>query len=128
MNRRTLEHARNFVLVVGALAFIGVIASVGCTSSESNRTAYAASNPAAKTTTIPVEGMSCVACAARVKQTLKELAGVQAAEVNLEHRNVQVRYLDGQISPERLVAAINQLGYKAGRPSVEASQPVAEPQ
>jgi len=128
MNRRTLEHTTNLVLVAGALAFIGVVASVGCTTSESNRTAHAASNPATKTVTIPVEGMSCSACAARVKQTLKGIAGVQTAEVNLEHRNVQVRYLDGQISPERLAAAINQLGYKAGRPSVETSPPVVEPQ
>jgi len=128
MNRSTLEHARNLVLVAGALAFIGVVASVGCSSSESNRTAHAASDPAARTVTIPVEGMSCSACVARVRKTLKGIASIQAVEVNLEHRNVQVRYLDGQISPERLVAVINQLGYKAGRPSVEASPPVAEPQ
>ena len=64
----------------------------------------------------------------RVKQTLKGIAGGQSVEVNLEHRNVQVRYLDGRVSPERLVAAINQLGYKAGRPNVEASPPLVEPQ
>ena len=32
MNRRTLEHARSLVLVAGALAFVGVVASVGCTN------------------------------------------------------------------------------------------------
>ena len=114
--------ARNLVLVAGALAFIGAGAAVGCGGSESNGAAHAATSPAAKTVTIPAEGMSCGACAARVKQTLKKIAGVQDVQVNLERRNIQVRYLEGQVSFERLVAAINQLGYKAGKPSAETGQ------
>jgi Cu+-exporting ATPase len=109
------EFLRNLVLFAGALILIGVVASVGCSKSQTNiGTVQAASNAAVKTITIPVEGMSCAACAARVKKTLKEMPGVQAVELNLEHRNAQVRYVDGQVSPERLVIAINQLGYKAG--------------
>ena len=114
--------ARNLVLVAGALAFIGAGAAVGCGGSESNGAAHAATSPAAKTVTIPAEGMSCGACAARVKQTLKKIAGVQDVQVNLERRNVQARYLDGQVSPERLADAISQLGYKAGKPSAGTGQ------
>ena len=36
-----------------------------------------------QTVSIPVEGMSCMSCAARVKQTLKEIEGVQHVEVSL---------------------------------------------
>lgn len=131
MNLLTMNHknlcatgfARYFVLVTGAAMFMGVVASVGCSRSQTNAgTVLAASDPALKTVTIPVESMSCAACAARVKKTLKEIPGVQAVELNLEHRNAQVRYLDGQVSPERMVAAINQLGYKAGKPALAGTK------
>jgi copper chaperone CopZ len=42
--------------------------------------------------------------------------GVVEVEISLEHRNAWIRYVEGKVSPERLVAAINQLGYKAGTP------------
>ena len=106
---------------VGALGVLGIILSA-CASRPTVSTALAADNPAIKTVMIPVEGMSCAACAARVKKTLKEMPGVQAVELNLEHRNAQVRYVDGQVSPERLVAAINQLGYKAGAPTLAGTR------
>ena len=67
--------------------------------------------------TIPVEGITCGACAASIKTTLKSVAGVRAVEVNLERRTVLVRYAPGQVPPERLVAEINELGYKAILPA-----------
>ena len=73
-----------------------------------------------KTVLIPVEGMSCVVCAASVKNGLQSIDGVQEAEINLEQREARVRYVEGQVSPEQLVAAINQLGYKAGTAVPEA--------
>ncbi|MCR4300347.1 MAG: heavy-metal-associated domain-containing protein, partial [Sulfuricaulis sp.] len=65
---------------------------------------------------IPVEGMTCAACAARVKRTLEDIEGVVSAEVGLAERNVKVRYVDKKLSSENLVAAINALGYKARAP------------
>lgn len=73
-----------------------------------------------KTVLIPVEGMSCVVCAARVKKGLQSIDGVQEAEIDLERREARVRYVEGKVSPEQLVAAVNQLGYKAGTPAPEA--------
>src|SRR5438128_10274267 len=67
---------------------------------------------------IPVEGMSCVSCAATVKKTLQTIAGVAEVEVSLEHRTARIRYVDGKVSPDQLVAAINRLGYRAGLPRV----------
>jgi Cu+-exporting ATPase len=107
----------------GVTILLGLVSSMACSSSRSNIvTAQAASAPAAKTVTIPIEGMSCAACAARVKKTLKELPGVQAVNLNLEHRNAQVTYIEDQQSPERLVSAINKLGYKAGAPRLAGTQ------
>ncbi len=65
---------------------------------------------------IPVEGMTCAACAARVKRTLVDIEGVVSAEVSLADRNVQVRYVDKKLHSESLVTAINALGYKARAP------------
>ncbi|WP_158633664.1 heavy-metal-associated domain-containing protein [Tautonia sociabilis] len=80
--------------------------------------------------TIPVEGMSCGACAARIKKTLKSSAGVASVEVSLERRSVLVRYLPEKTSPERMAAEITELGYKATVPAPAepgASEPVATP-
>ncbi|MGE0622892.1 MAG: heavy-metal-associated domain-containing protein [Pseudomonadales bacterium] len=74
---------------------------------------------AGETVLIPVEGMSCVVCAASVKNALQSIDGVQEAEIDLERREARVRYVEGKVSPEQLVAAINQLGYKAGAPAPE---------
>lgn len=71
---------------------------------------------------IPVEGMSCAACAARVKRTLTDIEGVVSAEVSLTERNVKVRYVDQKLSSENLVAAINALGYKARAPIAAESK------
>lgn len=71
---------------------------------------------------IPVEGMSCAACAARVKRTLEDIEGVVSAEVSLTERNVKVRYVDEKLSSENLVAAINVLGYKARAPVTAESK------
>jgi copper chaperone CopZ len=67
-----------------------------------------------KMVTIPVEGMVCLACTARVKSTLRAINGVTEVEVNLAGRVARVTYLEGKVSPEQLVSAINRLGYRAG--------------
>jgi copper chaperone CopZ len=69
-----------------------------------------------KTVVIPVQGMACVACAATVKRTLKALEGVSQVEASLERRAAQVSYVPEKVSADRLVAAINQAGYRAGVP------------
>jgi len=69
-----------------------------------------------KTVVIPVEGMSCVACAARVKKTLTSIAGVGDVRVSLAERNVRVGFDPSRLAPDRLVTAISGLGYYAGTP------------
>lgn len=69
-----------------------------------------------QTVRIPVEGMACVACAARVKKTLKAIAGVDEVEVHLGERNARVRFDSRQVTADRLVGAIKELGYSAGTP------------
>ena len=72
------------------------------------------------TVSLPVEGMSCGSCASKVKRTLKDIKGVGDAVVDLGERNVTVEYDPRELAPDRLVGAINGLGYKAGAPAEAA--------
>lgn len=69
-----------------------------------------------KVVEIPVEGMACISCAASVKSAVKALSGVVAVEVSLEKRNARVTYLPSELTPDRILAAIDKLGYSAGTP------------
>lgn len=70
-----------------------------------------------KTVLIPIEGMSCMACAAKVTKTIESLKGVSDAEVNLADRNARVQFAPTQIPLSQIVAAINGLGYQVGAPA-----------
>lgn len=83
---------------------------------------YAApSETGSKTVVIPVEGMTCASCVAQVKRALKAVDGVVEVKVELEQRSARVRYIEGRVTPERLVEAINKSGYKAGTPKAEGA-------
>jgi Cu+-exporting ATPase len=63
--------------------------------------------------TIPVSGMTCAACQARVQRTLAKQPGVADASVNLMMQSAAVKYDPTVISPEDLVQAIRKTGYGA---------------
>ena len=69
-----------------------------------------------KVVEIPIDGMACISCAASVKSAVKAVSGVVTVEVNLEKRNARVTYLANALTPDRIVAAIDKLGYTAGIP------------
>lgn len=100
-----------------ALALIGSAAPLRAEDSVAPVSQKAAD---LKTMTIPVEGMVCISCAATVKRTVKAFDGVSAVEVMLTKNSVEVTYDPGRLSPDRVVAAINALGYKASPPIVAA--------
>lgn len=100
------------VLFLGTLGLLGVLGAC-----RTQATPVAKEEARLTTIVIPVEGMSCVACAARIKRTLAAIAGVAHVEVNLGVRNARVGYDSSRVSPDRLVAAINGLGYRAGAPA-----------
>ncbi|MGA1278651.1 MAG: cation transporter, partial [Candidatus Kapaibacteriota bacterium] len=41
---------------------------------------------------LPVEGMTCAACVARVEKTIKKVDGVSNAAVNLAAETVRIEY------------------------------------
>lgn len=76
----------------------------------------ASDHAAGKTVVVPVAGMSCVSCAAAIKRSVKNLDGVSEVEVSLAARTMRVTYTPEVISPDRIVATVNALGYQAGSP------------
>jgi len=65
---------------------------------------------------IPVSGMTCAACQARVQRTLVRQHGVRDAAVNLMTRTASVTYDPAEASPQAFVDAIRTTGYGADLP------------
>ncbi len=67
-------------------------------------------SPASITFDLPVEGMSCASCVARVEKAAAAVAGVQAATVNLANETLTVQAVPG-FEPLSLGPALKKAGY-----------------
>ncbi|MBI3605744.1 MAG: copper-translocating P-type ATPase, partial [Nitrospirae bacterium] len=67
---------------------------------------------------IPIEGMTCTACAARIEKGLNKLPGVVAA-VSFANEKAQVDYDPGRVKPDAMVQAIEKAGYQVPVQNVE---------
>jgi Cu+-exporting ATPase len=65
---------------------------------------------------LPIEGMTCASCVARVEKTLNRLEGVHAS-VNLATERATVDYDPALAAPDDLVGAVAAAGYRAAMPS-----------
>ena len=75
---------------------------------------------------LPITGMTCASCAARVEKKLNKLDGV-AASVNYATEQASVEFDTGAIEPERLVQAVEEAGYTAVLPTADgadANEPI----
>ncbi|WP_022799220.1 heavy metal translocating P-type ATPase [Thermus islandicus] len=61
---------------------------------------------------IPVKGMTCAACVARVERAIQRLPGVVSAVVNLTAEKAFVEYLPDTVSLARIRQAIREAGYE----------------
>ncbi|MGZ9147225.1 MAG: heavy metal translocating P-type ATPase [Candidatus Deferrimicrobiaceae bacterium] len=62
--------------------------------------------------TLPVEGMTCASCVARVEKALSRVEGVTEASVNLATKTATVAANPRKTGPEKLAAAIRDSGYE----------------
>ena len=60
---------------------------------------------------LPVEGMTCASCSARVGRALSKLDGVDDANVNFATHRAAVTYDPSRVDPEALRAAVERVGY-----------------
>lgn len=62
-------------------------------------------------TELKIVGMSCGNCVAHVTQALKEVPGVQNAEVKLEAGRATVQHENADV--QAMIAAVDDAGYEA---------------
>ena len=70
--------------------------------------------------TIPVTGMTCAACQARVQRVLQRTPGVRDAAVSLMTNTATVHFHAAAVEPQELVERIRATGYGAELPVQEA--------
>ncbi len=68
---------------------------------------------------LPVQGMTCAACSARVERVLKRVDGVADARVNLATEEAEVDYRAGGTGPVDFAEAIEQAGFHVPRETRE---------
>ncbi|MEA2210017.1 MAG: P-type Cu+ transporter, partial [Solirubrobacteraceae bacterium] len=68
---------------------------------------------------LPIDGMSCAACASRVERSLNGLDGVEAT-VNYATERASVHFDATRVGPRELVAAVAAAGYGARLPGEQA--------
>lgn len=65
-----------------------------------------------KTVTIKISGMHCAACSNGVERSLKKVAGVDRAEVNLASQSALVRYDEKLATMEQLEEAVTRMSFE----------------
>lgn len=86
-----------------------------------------------RTVTLAVKGWTCGSCAAASRIALKKLEGVRSVETDLEKSEAVVAFDDEKVTPERMIQAVEKLGYKAsvrsapaaGKPATQLGSAVA---
>ncbi|MEP7132191.1 MAG: heavy metal-associated domain-containing protein [Acidobacteriota bacterium] len=78
---------------------------------------------ATRTATFAVKGWTCGSCAASTRIALKKLEGVESVKTDTEKMEATVTYDDAKIAPQKMVQAIEKLGYKATVKATLASSP-----
>ncbi|HEV8539773.1 MAG TPA: heavy metal translocating P-type ATPase [Nitrospiraceae bacterium] len=73
--------------------------------------AKAASSVKPASLTIPIEGMSCASCVAKIEHGLSAVPGVSRAAVNLATEQATVEYQPGVTDPAAIQETIRSLGY-----------------
>ena len=73
---------------------------------------------------LPIDGMSCAACASKIERTLNSLEGVEAT-VNYATEQATVRFDPVTVAPGDLVGAVEAAGYHARMPAAGSRRSAA---
>src|SRR3954453_21103711 len=73
---------------------------------------------------LPVTGMTCASCAARIESSLGDLPGVSTAAVNFATNRATVTYDPEVTGPDSFSAAVSDLGYAV--PDTEPDDPESD--
>jgi Cu+-exporting ATPase len=84
-----------------------------------------AAAPTAARVVLPVTGMTCAACQARVQRTLARTPGVRDATVNFLLHSAAITYDPGAVTAEALVERVRATGYGADLPGAPSAHGTA---
>ncbi|MDT8444438.1 MAG: metal-binding (seleno)protein [Desulfuromonadales bacterium] len=87
--------------------------SCGCSGTCGVSSARAAESSTAH---LALDGLTCAACTFAVKGALSRLDGVEQVDVSYEDRRARVLYDPEKVTPQQLVEAVNNTGYRANVP------------
>jgi Cu+-exporting ATPase len=102
-------------LVLG-FALLVATPALACPMADGSAYSAAAEKVKAATgtkVTLVVEGMHCGSCAEKVMAKLSGLPGVQAAASDFQTGATDVAYDASKIKTDKLIAAVQELGFKA---------------
>ena len=66
---------------------------------------------AARHLTLPVTGMTCANCAAKIERNVRKLPGIALANVNLASEKLAVTFDPAQLDERAIIARIEKAGY-----------------
>ena len=75
---------------------------------------------------LPIEGMTCASCAARIERRLNKLDGVTAS-VNYATERAAVDYDPARVTPAALIEAVEETGYSARLPQALPASTETDP-
>jgi copper chaperone CopZ len=104
-----MTHIVRLLAIVGIGAML-VFTTYGPLWAESPSTPK---GPQVSAVTLKVEGMTCPSCAFTVRTALRKLDGVRDAKVSKADSQAVVYFDASRVTPQRMIDAINRLGYVA---------------
>lgn len=75
---------------------------------------------AVKELTLPIEGMTCASCAARIEKNVSKLPGIKEANVNLASERLRV-VSDGDVAWQDVVERVEKTGYNVPTREIDLS-------
>ena len=70
---------------------------------------------------LPVEGMTCGSCVARIERTVKKVGGVESVRVSLRDETMTVRRDPALVSNAALAQAVETAGYRTDPDRAESA-------
>lgn len=111
-------HMNGFTRLLSALSVGTTIALCPCGSTKASAQAPAdQTSPTSASMSFNVDGMTCPSCSVAVRTALKKVDGVKDAKVSVSDKRATVDYDPRKATPQQMVDAVNNLGYRASLPS-----------
>lgn len=79
-----------------------------------------------ETVTLPVEGMTCASCVARVEKAIQKVPGVQTAAVNLATEKAAIHFDGSQATLDKIILAVDEAGYTLVAPKATPDKNVEQ--